>query len=577
MKVRFVFWKKIVLTLTMLTPLPLLAGMTSAPVFIDQGHEWTASARKDFYSRDQGSQIMPLRWIAALKQPNGEPFMAASLSRYGYLPNEASSPPGLPVGFTVTSGSGSHGQYIGMTCAACHTRQIEVAGTFYRIDGGPAIADFQSFLADLDTAVNTVLTDQQAFTDFARAVLGPSPAPSEETKLHEAVQAWYLPYHTLMKGALPSQPWGPARLDAVSMIFNRLAGLDIGPPPTYMIPENIKPATAPVRYPFLWNAAIQDKTQWPGFSDNGNNILGLARNLGEVYGVFAAFHPEKDEWRLLGVDYLANNSANFQGLNALEDLVRKIGPPKWPWKVDQALASKGKEIFKRETEQGGCISCHGIKPGKTRFFNKKTWATPIQDVGTDSREYEILGWTVKTGVLEGAKIPFLTKPLKPVDTAFNVLRISVIGSILQHYVPVLMKAEERAEAESKRPLFTPETEALKGAFRIPRLATTTPTYAYEARVLQGIWAAAPYLHNGSVPTLAELLKPAAERVSSFKVGPAYDLVNIGLAVEQTQFDYTLQTTDCSDRNSGNSRCGHEFGTQLSPDEKKALLEYLKIL
>ena len=42
-------------------------------------------------------------------------------------------------------------------------------------------------------------------------------------------------------------------------------------------------------------------------------------------------------------------------------------------------------------------------------------------------------------------------------------------------------------------------------------------------------------------------------------------------------DYTLKTTDCSDRNSGNSRCGHEFGTQLSPAEKRALIEYLKVL
>jgi hypothetical protein len=95
--------------------------------------------------------------------------------------------------------------------------------------------------------------------------------------------------------------------------------------------------------------------------------------------------------------------------------------------------------------------------------------------------------------------------------------------------------------------------------------------------MQGIWAAAPYLHNGSVPTLAELLKPASERVKAFKIGSNYDTVNVGLAVEQTQFNYTLTTTDCSDRNSGNSRCGHEFGTQLTPEEKKALLEYLKTL
>lgn len=554
-----------------------LASSAAEPHTVDQGKEWTASAQKDFYSRDQGSRIMPLRWIAALKQANGEPFMAASLGRYGYLPNDKSRPAGLPVGFTVGSGNG--GQEIGMNCAACHTRQIEVNGVPYRIDGGPGIVDFQSFLADLDTAVNKVLTDQQAFTDFAAAVLGPSPTTDEKTKLREAVQAWYLPYHTLMKGALPSPQWGPARLDAVAMIFNRLTGLDIGPPPTYMIPENIQPATAPVRYPFLWNAAIQDKTQWPGFAGNGNNILALARNLGEVYGVFGVFHPKKDKWRLLGVDYLANNSADFQGLNALEDLIRKIGAPKWPWKVDQALASKGKAIFARKTEQGGCVGCHGITPGQTRFLDQKTWATPVLDVGTDSREYSILGWTVKTGVLEGTKIPFLTEPLKPVDTAFNVLGASVLGSILQHYVPVLLKTEDQAMAKSSQSLLTPETESLKDAFsaRIKNAKEAAPSYAYESRVLEGIWAAAPYLHNGSVPTLAELLKPAAERVSSFKVGPAYDLDNVGLATNQTKFDYTLQTTDCSDRDSGNSRCGHEFGTTLSPDEKKALLEYLKTL
>jgi hypothetical protein len=574
MKAGFAFF---IAMLPLLAPLPASAA---TPQDTDQGTNWTAAARTDFYSRDQGSRIMPLRWIAALKQPNGEPFMEASLSRYGYLPNEESRPAGLPVGFTVASGS--NGQEIGMNCAACHTRQIEVNGVPYRIDGGPGIVDFQSFLADLDKAVHTVLTNPDAFADFAHAVQGPSPTPDEKTKLRQAVQAWHLPYHTLMKRALPSPQWGPARLDAVSMIFNRLTGLDIGPPPTYMIPENIKPATAPVRYPFLWNAAIQDKTQWPGFADNGNNILGLSRNLGEVYGVFGVFHPKKDSWRLLGIDYLHHNSANFQGLHALEDLVRKIGAPKWPWKIDQVLASKGKAIYDRKTEQGGCADCHAIRAGETRFPDQKTWATPIQDVGTDSREYSVLAWTVKTGVLEGAKIPFLEEPLKPVDTAFNVLGTAVIGSILQHYVPVLMQAEGQAPAkgalkDASSP-FPPETASLKGAFRVPAaVAKGVPSYAYEARVLEGIWAAAPYLHNGSVPTLAELLKPAAERVASFKIGPAYDLDNVGLAADQTKFDYTLQTTDCSDRNSGNSRCGHEFGTTLSLDEKKALLEYLKTL
>ncbi|HEY8098605.1 MAG TPA: hypothetical protein VIE65_21275, partial [Methylobacter sp.] len=104
-----------------------------------------------------------------------------------------------------------------------------------------------------------------------------------------------------------------------------------------------------------------------------------------------------------------------------------------------------------------------------------------------------------------------------------------------------------------------------------------PTYPYESRVLQGIWATAPYLHNGSVRSLTELLTPSAKRVSEFKVGPEYDPEKVGLAVEQTKFNFTLKTTDCSDRNSGNSRCGHDYGTTFSDAEKKALLEYLKNL
>jgi len=104
-----------------------------------------------------------------------------------------------------------------------------------------------------------------------------------------------------------------------------------------------------------------------------------------------------------------------------------------------------------------------------------------------------------------------------------------------------------------------------------------PPFKYESRVLQGIWATAPYLHNGSVPTLADLLNTSSQRPKAFQIGPAYDPVKVGLAAQQTKFGYTLTTTGCEDRTSGVSNCGHEFGTKLSPDQKAALLEYLKIL
>jgi hypothetical protein len=392
------------------------------------------------------------------------------------------------------------------------------------------------------------------------------------------------------------------------MILNRLTGLDLGPPPNFMIAENIKKADAPVRYPFIWNAPVQDKTQWPGFADNGNDVLALARNLGEVFGVFGVLQPKRDG---LFINFLSNNSANFDGLGKLENLVRQIGPPKWPWPIDKTLAAKGKEIYARSQAEGGCIECHGIAPGKVRFPVVQTWATPIKNVGTDTRQYEVMAWSANTGVLQNAFIPFATKPLRKNDLAFNVLVTSIIGSIAEQILGSSATPTATAlgaDVQINIPLDMPQLKLvrlppalrdLEGAFRVPLAPAqeqiefhiqgrvvpglAAPVSAppskgsYEARVLEGIWATAPYLHNGSVPTLAELLKPAAERVKQFKIGTAYDIVNVGLALQQPQFDHTMITADCNNINSGNSRCGHEFGTQLPSEEKKALLEYLKML
>ena len=321
-----------------------------SPIFVDQGPSWTPVTRADFYSRDQGARMIPLAWLQALKQPDGQPFLAGSLARYGYLPNPANSN-GLPVGFTASGPEGA--QTAGMTCSACHTRQIIAEGKTYRIDGGPAIVDFQSFLTDLDTAVGQVLTSDAAFQPFAVAVLGSATAdPEDISALRQRVDAWYLRYHTLMTRALPKDaPWGPARLDAVGMIFNRLTGLDLGPPPSLLIPDNIRRADAPTRYPFLWNAPVQDKIQWPGFADNGNDVLALARNLGQVIGVFGVFEPRREG---LFVNFLNNNSANFDGLGRIEGLLKQLGPPRWPWLVDTNLAAQGKAIYDRPTAQGGC-------------------------------------------------------------------------------------------------------------------------------------------------------------------------------------------------------------------------------
>ena len=573
----------------------------SGPVFVDQGPAWDVSSRTDFYTRDQGSRLIPFAWLKALKRADGVSFLSDGLARYGYLPGPESSI-GLPVGFHATGPTGA--KVVGMTCSACHTRQIKVGDRQYRIDGGPALVDFQAFLDDLDKAVARATSDDAAFQTFAASVLQTATPDSDKVAaLRSDVDAWYVRYHTIIDRSLPNPGWGLGRLDAVGMIFNRVTGLGIGPEPSFLIPENIHRADAPVRYPFLWNAPKQDKTQWPGFADNGSDILGLARNVGEVMGVFGNYQPTRDG---LFINFLNNNSANFDGLQKLEDLAKKIGPPKWPWAVDAVLAAKGKAIFERSAADGGCQQCHGEKAGKERFPFQQTWATPIQNVGTDTREYDILAWTAKSGVLKGAYIPFATKPLKETDLAFNILATSVIGTIGEHVVSSFSaSSSERRLSATVKPGAAANTsepvdanrlpsilQDLPGAFQLPNAVATPeirlrldlnaesptpPKGAYELRVLQGIWAAAPYLHNGSVASLAELLKPASQRQQRFMVGPDYDLDNIGLASNQAQSGNVRETTGCDDLNSGNSRCGHEFGTSLPDVEKKALLEYLKTL
>ncbi len=556
------------------------AGAAQAQqTFVDQGPLWNQTQRAGFYSQDQGSRLMPLKWIMALRQPNGgAAFMADNLSRYGYLKNDQTPGATLPVGFTTnTDDQGT--VFAGMSCAACHTRQIEVGGAAYRIDGGPAIVDFQSFMADLDKAVQNILSNQAAFNDFAAAVLGNGASQQQILQLRSDVMLWFTPYDAIVKASLPTPGWGPSRLDAVAMIFNRLTGLDIGPanggPPNqgHLITKNIAIADAPTRYPFLWNAAIQNKTQWPGFAPNGDDLLAMVRNVGEVLGVFGRFYPTKD---IIDLPNYKDNSVNIDGLLALETLITKIGPPKYQWPVDAALAKQGEEIYKWTIAQGaGCEGCHGIQVVALPL-GRPTWKTPVVNVGTDIHEWETLGRTVDTGVLKDTGIPHL----KATDTSVNVLASSVVGIMAEHIGKIATYDLDHTTGPAG-------TENL--ASRIGRVpaelaeakqmaSVKTQPGSYESRVMQGIWAAAPYLHNGSVPTLADLLSPASQRPASFKIGPNYDPTGkVGLAATQTRFDYTLQTTDCSKLNSGNSNCGHEFGTKLTPDQKKALLEYLKTL
>ena len=99
---------------------------------------------------------------------------------------------------------------------------------------------------------------------------------------------------------------------------------------------------------------------------------------------------------------------------------------------------------------------------------------------------------------------------------------------------------------------------------------------YVALALDGVWARAPYLHNGSVPTLADLLEPPENRPKVFyRAYDVYDqeragFISSGREAEREGWRYDVSVT-------GNSNAGHLWGTSLTAEEKRALVEFMKTL
>jgi len=567
--------------------------VTSPPVtYLAQG--WTAADRDTFYTTGQGSHLMPFAWFSALPRLDvAQAFAADQLQRYGYLRNDnPNNSNGLPVGFVVEETSGQ----LGMTCAACHTGQFEYNkdGTNHilRIDGAPADADFQQFLVDLTAAAQATLAQSDRFNTFARAVLGSGYSTASAEQLKADFGAWVEQFGDFMQASLPTSPWGPGRLDAFGMIFNRVAGRDLG------IHANFRIADAPVSYPFLWNAPRQDHTQWNGGVPNGLFIQGLARNTGEVFGVFAQFAPKllvPGIGAIPTVISYRNNSADFAGLETLEEKIATLQPPQWPREIfglDVAIAEKGKALFDIH-----CAQCHGQQNSPEVIG---AWATPVRAVGTDPKTVDNAARTSNPGIYIGAPLPppaIGAKFSDPAKTG-DILAGTVIGSLLEEAFGLPITPTKLAQSGVWRAirkdipdvnlgdLLNPQLDILndlKGLVKsrlsnmFIKPAAADAGAAYESRVLNGIWATAPYLHNGSVPNLWELMTPPKERAPNFPVGcRLFDPKNVGYSTDQPSCMTGTFVADPNNAN-GNGNGGHDFGTELSADERWSIIEYLKTL
>jgi hypothetical protein len=577
--------RRVILLLSALFAVSCIGPLIAQPVpatsaapqlsYADQG--WSDAERDAFYTTSEGSRMMPYDWYKALRRLDvDEPFGADQLQRYGYLANEHSTTD-LPVGFVIDERPTPH--QLGMTCAACHTGQLEYQkdGVTHqlRLDGAPANADFQLFLAELTAAARATSTDPKRFDTFAKTVLGSNYSDAGAATLKANFDAWVAQFAEFMDKSLPTAAsWGPGRLDAFNMIFNRVAvrGLNL--------PRNFAVADAPTSYPFLWNASRQDHTQWVGSVQNGLYIHALARNAGEVLGVFGVFNPRLAISLPPAADY-GNNTIDFVGLQTLEEKIVALKPPPWPrdiFPIKEALVARGKPLFARN-----CGGCHDEQISKTVI---DAWATPVQAVGTDAKVSKNAATRqVDTGILNGTPMPQpigarLANPAPATDLLAN----AVVGSLLAGIVKgdsgiqtaMLLDLTKMRKSQQLSPLekATQLQQNLTGLFRTPPAG---PKGAYESRVLHGIWATAPYLHNGSVPNLWELLTPPAQRKPTFMVGSRlFDPKNVGYVTDQSPFKSGNFVADPANAN-GNGNGGHDYGTNLSDEDRWALIEYLKTL
>lgn len=578
-------------------------------MWLDQG--WSADDRAFFYQASQGTSTLPVpfRVFMSLEQPqsgeaNGGLFSEPTyLERFGFIAGARGprNPDGLPIGFARTRGidpvTGATMDAIGFTCAACHTGQIEYQGAHIIIDGGAALIDFDGFRQALGAALVATSTSPSRFGRFADRVLGIDRTP-EATQRLQALLADTLAKAAQRRGVVPhggkAVVEGFGRLDAMNRIGNEVFGVQLDNA------TNVVPLTAPVAYPHLWDAPWFDWVQY-----NGSLRQPMVRNAGQAIGMRALVNYEGQGSERFAstvpVDHIAAIETLLAGSVQPTAAGRFTGlrSPAWPAvfpPINAAKAAQGKALYDRH-----CAACHLPAPESTAFWRSPAWLprdrhgqrylhlalVPLARIGTDpaqamdmhNRVVRVplqLGLTGATA-LEGGVGTY------SFASAFGQVTQKVVDHWYDTQSP-LLSHKQRERLNGLRPNQT----------RLGIVIGGSVTPGYKARPLDGIWATPPFLHNGSVPTLYDLLSPYEERPKAFWLGDRrYDPVKVGYVGGFSPGAFKLVTTDPATGAliRGNGNGGHLFetpatpgharpgtlGPTLTPSERWALVEYLKTL
>jgi hypothetical protein len=586
--------------------LALTASCKDEPTDSRQG--WNNDQRLAWYQGTQGSRMMPWSWAQALEQKdNNQPFLAAAhLATFRVLPLPESKD-GLPVGFVRDkqaddalsfsklrwfTGQGNQEEWLGLNCSACHTGELSYKGVAERIDGGPSLFDFQSWLEAADAAMIATRDDPAKWDRFAGKVLKGRDTPANRDMLKAAfgkLVGWQEELAGLNETPIR---YGYARLDAIGHTFNKLALLSVqgmAPPKARPTPN---PPDAPVSYPFLWNIYRQNKLQYNGIVEANRQKVGesyvdvgaIGRNTGEVVAVFGDVVIPPKSSKTLGFP----SSVQIANLDRLETVLRHLKPPKWPdrFGVPKAdLVSTGKDLFDKKN----CKGCHSIVPPGEDIYQVSITPLTRDSAGKPNRDNtdpwmacNAISYTSATGNLAGRPAKYFAgNELGKTESLATVLASTVVGTMVAKGWQLAEAAADAFFGVEKLPKVVGARDVVsEDQERAQRLdqcyASNNPLFAYKARSLDGIWATAPYLHNGSVPTLHDLLLPPEQRPASFNVGTReYDPAKAGYL---TGADAPGNGFSFTARGNGNSNEGHDYGVgTLTEQERAALVEYMKTL
>jgi hypothetical protein len=587
----------------------------------DAAQGWADGNRIAWYTTSQGSRLVPRAWMDNLEQPDSTGMFLdpAYIKTFRYLPNPAANwestdktcpfDKSLPLGFAVDcqsdkgfsgtnlrwkTGQSDREPWVGMNCSACHTTEMTYKGTTFRADGGPSLADFQSFTAKLALAVHETAPAGPKFDRFASKVLGAQASQADRDGLRTALNKWNAwndkletlndPNHGDPARQIPAYGFG--RLDAIGHIYNKVSLIAT---PASIAHQRANLSDAPTSYPFLWNVPQLDRVEWNGIAANsvavGLHYGALGRNTGEVIGVFGDVAIKKDPG--LG-GYIS--SVKVQTLDQMESQLAKLQPPRWPAAfggIDPKLADTGKQIFAKD-----CAGCHTV-PTLPQGDLTETFKTRLQPVfpvaGTNEHGTGTDFWMACNAVMDAASSGLFTgnkanvvvgKPIQDPAPNLVLLTNAVTGVLANNKWEVAKLVIFHSDG------LPPPVQINRAAGVDPKKARadaclnfkddpTDPKMVYKGRPLQGVWATAPFLHNGSVPNLWELLLPPAQRTKTFYLGSReFDPKNVGYGTAQSDDNSFLFDTSLP----GNTNTGHDYDNAgLTDADRWALIEYMKTL